>query len=102
MPKYYLRIIADSCSTITEKALNQYLHSLPMVSRIHTEPLKSYWKIPEHGEMNCSFISGQSIEEIQAVLADHWEGDNADARWSHIHVPYASFIWLSVQCEINL
>lgn len=95
MAKYYLRIITDSCSETVKNSLTRFLNSQPAISEPHIDVLHPYWKIPGQGELNCSFSSFQPLCEVQAIFADHWETDVADARRSRIHAPHAVFIWLS-------
>lgn len=102
MAKYHLRIITDSCSEAVETALTWFLRSQPGISELHIDALKPYWKNPGQGELNCSFSSSLSLCELQAILADHWETDVADIRWSRIHAPCAVFLWLSTESEANL
>ena len=95
MTNYYLRIITDCATQAVGQLISDYLDDLPGITEIHTEAVQPYWKNPGQGEMSVSFVSGLSMEQIQAMLADHWEGGAADSRWSRIHVPSAAFLWLS-------
>ena len=95
MTRYYLRIITDCATQAARQLISDYLNDLPGITGIHTEAVQPYWKNPGQGEMSVSFLSELSMEQIQAMLADHWEGENADIRWSHIRVPYGNFLWLT-------
>ena len=95
MTRYYLRIIADHHSEESEQAIFTFLHSLSDVSSLHTQAIQPYWKNPGQGEVSASFVSGLSMEKIQGMLADRWESNTADVRWSMIYVPHAAFLWLS-------
>lgn len=95
MTRFFLRIITDCVTQAAEQSISDFLRSLPGITEIHTEPIKPYWKHPEQVELVCSFNSPISVKEIQALLADCWEGDVADSRWSCVHVPHAVFLWLT-------
>ena len=95
MTRYYLRIIADCATQAAGQLISDYLNDLPGITEIHTEAVQPYWKNPAQGEMSVRFLSELSMEQIQAMLADHWEGGAADSRWSHIRVPYSTFLWLT-------
>lgn len=95
MAKYYLRIITDCTAQTAEQLVCDYLNDLPGITEIHTEAVQPYWKNPGQGEMSVSFLSDLAMEQIQAMLADHWDGDAADSRWSWIHVHHAVFLWLT-------
>ena len=95
MTIYYLRIITDCAAQAAAQLISDYFTGLPDITGIHMEAVQPYWKNPEQGEMSVSFRSELSMEQIQAMLADHWDGDAADSRWSRIHVPSAAFLWLS-------
>ena len=92
MTRFFLRIITDCVTQAAEQSIFDFLRSLP---GIHTEPIKPYWKQSEQVELVCSFNSPISVKEIQALLADCWEDDVADSRWSCIHVPHVVFLWLT-------
>ena len=96
MTKYFLRIITASDSQDTAEEILSFLQTFSAVSELYAEPIKPYWKTPEQGELLCSFSSPLPIEKIQAVLAGHWEGDVADARWSQLHLPHSTFLWLTL------
>ena len=100
MPNYLLRIITDSCSPSVEDELNRFFLALPEIQDFRTELLAPYWKIPDRGEVLCAFACSQSLSEIQPFFASCWEGSVADARWSHIHVPHAIFLWLDDSTDI--
>ena len=95
MTKYDLRIITDCCTQEAEQKTSAFLRSLHGLTDIHMEPIAPYWKQPAQGELQVSFLSALAIAEIQALLADCWEGDVADSRWSCVHVPHAVFLWLT-------
>ncbi len=95
MTKYYLRIITDCATQAAGQLISDYLNGLPGITGIHTEVVQPYWKNPGQGEMSVSFLSELSMEQIQAMLADHWDSDVADSQWSRIHVPSATFLWLT-------
>lgn len=96
MTTYFLRIITDCCTRKAEQEVTAFLRALHDVADIHMEPIQPYWKHPKQGEVQTSFVSTLPMEAIQSVLADRWEGENADSRWSMIHVPHAVFLWLTV------
>lgn len=95
MAKYYLRIITVCATQAAAQLISDYFTGLPDITGIHMEAVQPYWKNPGQGEMSVSFLSELSMEQIQAMLADHWDGDAADSRWSRIYVPSATFLWLS-------
>ena len=95
MTNYYLRIITDCATQAAGQLISDYLNGLPGITEIHTEAVQPYRKNPVQGEMSVSFLSELSMEQIQAMLADHWDSDAADSRWSRIQVPFATFLWLS-------
>ena len=95
MTRHYLRIITEDCSSDTEAAILAFLRESIGCTALYAEPIQPYWKNPGQGEMSVSFFSELSMEQIQAMLGDHWEGENADIRWSHIRVPYGTFLWLT-------
>ena len=95
MTIYYLRIITDCATQAAGQLISDYLNDLPGITGIHTEVFQPYWKHPGQGEMSVSFLSELSMKQIQAMMADHWDGDAADSQWSRIHVPSAAFLWLS-------
>ena len=95
MTKHYLRIIMEDCTSDTQEAILAFLRESIGCTALYAEPTQPYWKNPGQGEMSVSFLSELSMEQIQAMLADHWEGENADIRWSHIRVPYGNFLWLT-------
>lgn len=92
MQKYYLRFITGSCSDVVEQELTAFLKT-----RFNTqiEPLRPYWKNPGQGELLCQILSAEPMASIQALLADNWDSDTADARWSRVHAPHTVFIWVS-------
>ena len=93
--KYFLRIITDCCARETEQKVSTFLRSLHGITDFHMDPIAPYRKYPVQGEVQVSFLSARPMAEMQALLADHWEGEVADARWSCILVPHAVFIWLT-------
>ena len=95
MTKYYLRIITDCCAREAEQKASAFLRSLHGLADIHMEPIAPYGKHPVQGELQVSFLSALPMTEIQVLLADCWEGDVADSRWSCVHVPHAVFLWLT-------
>ena len=95
MTRFFLRIITDCCTRETEQEIAAFLRNLCNVMDIHMEPIVPYWKHPEQGEIQASFVGALPTEAMQSALADHWEGENADSRWSRIHVPHAAFLWLT-------
>lgn len=95
MTKYCLRIITDCCAREVEQKASAFLRSLHGLADIHMEPIAPYWKQPAQGELQVSFLSALPMTEIQVLLADCWEGDVADSRWSCVHVPHAVFLWLT-------
>ena len=99
MTNYYLRIITDCATQAAGQLISDYLNGLPGITGIHTEAVQPYWKNPGQGEISVSFVSALSMEQIQAMLGDHWEGENADIRWSRIHVPHAVFLWLCCETQ---
>ena len=74
------RIITDCITQDAQRDVYDFLDALPGVSEIHMKPIQPYWKNPEQGELSVSFVSSLSMEEIQAMLANRWESDTADAR----------------------
>ena len=99
MAKYYLRIITEGCTSDTEGAILAFLRESIGCTALYAEPIQPNWKNPGQGEMSVSFLSELSLEQIQAMLGDHWEGENADIRWSRIHVPHAVFLWLCCETQ---
>lgn len=95
MEKYFLRIITACAAQAAGQLISDYLNDLPGITEIHMEAIQPYWKNPGQGEMSVSFLSELSMIQIQAMMADHWDGDEADSRWSRIHVPFAAFLWLT-------
>ena len=95
MARHYLRIITEDCSSDTEGAILAFLRESIGCTALYAEPIQPYWKNPGQGEMSVSFLSELSMEQIQAMLADHWEGGAGDSRWSHIRMPYGTFLWLT-------
>ena len=97
MTRFFFRIITLLCAPEIEKEITSFLNGFLSPSELYTEPMKSYWKNPDQGELSGSFLCSRSIAEIQTVLADHWEGEVADAQWSNIRIPHAVFVWLTIQ-----
>ena len=95
MARHYLRIITEDCSSDTEGAILAFLRESIGCTALYAEPIQPYWKNPVQGDMSVSFLSELSMKQIQAMLADHWDGDAADSRWSHIRVPNSTFLWLT-------
>ena len=95
MTRHYLRIITENCSSDTEGAILAFLRESIGCTALYLEPIQPYWKNPGQGEMSVSFLSELSMEQIQAMLADHWECGAADSRWGRIHVPFSAFLWLT-------
>ena len=95
MAKYYLRFITEDCTSDAEDAILAFLRESIGCSALYAEPIQHYWKNPGQGEISVSFVSGLSMEQIKTMLADQWDAEVADSRWSHIHVPHAVFLWLS-------
>ena len=95
MTNYYLRIITDCATQAAGQLISDFLNELSGITEIHMEALQPYWKNPGQSELSVNFVSELSMVQVQAMLADHWESDVADSRWSRIHVPSAAFLWLS-------
>ena len=95
MTRFFLRIITDCVTQAAEQSSLDFFRSLPGITEIHAEAIQPYRKNPEQGELFVRFLSALAMAEIQALLADCWEGDVADRRCSCIHVPHAVFLWLT-------
>ena len=95
MTKYCLRIITDCCTLDAEQEASAFLCSLHGITDIHMEPIAPYWKHPQQGKLQVSFLSALPMAEIQVLLADCCESNVADSRWSCVHVPHAVFLWLT-------
>lgn len=95
MARYYFRIITDCRTWEVEQTISKFLHALPGVTDVYIASLIPYWKNSGQSEISASFDNRLSLAEIQAMLANRWESDTADARWSSIYVPHAIFLWLS-------
>lgn len=94
MVKYVLHIIADCCTPDAASEILSFLRESAVGTELYAESIQPYWKVPGQGTLVCSFLSSLPMEELRTILADHWEGDVVDARWSRIHVPHAVFLWL--------
>ena len=95
MAKFYLRVITDCEVQTADQLISDFLSTLPGIIEFHTEPVKPYWKNPGQSELSVRIDSVLSMEQIQTLLADQWDGEAANSRQSRIHVPFAAFLWLS-------
>lgn len=76
-------------SFVTDKLASIGIHEITFTQ------MRAYWKSADQGEISCQFLSEQPLEQIQSLFADTWRSDCADARWSRIHCPHATFMWIS-------
>jgi hypothetical protein len=99
MPQIFIRVITTSFSASTEtevtNAIRKYLNGAG-IHDIVFSAFVPYWKFSEHGELSCQVRTDLPLSKVQQLFADTWKGDTADSRWSTIHLPQTSFLWICV------
>ena len=98
MPTIFIKVITTGNHASAESQLKSAIQTLLNDAGVYDvafTPLSSYWKSPECSELNCQITTNLSLETIQKLFADTWLSDTADIRWSVIHLPHTSFLWIS-------
>ncbi len=99
MKKYFCRIIAaDSAQCTERRIIDFFLEKLESIEAedISFTTLIPYYKIEGTGEMTCSFLCASPPDSVRILFADTWRSDCADQKWSRIHCPQTTFLWISL------
>ena len=84
-----------SSKTLKTASINSQGGELAGVFEIVFSPLVAYWKSSGQGELLCQIRTDLPLDTVQKLFADTWQADTADIRWSNIHLPASSFLWIS-------
>jgi len=98
MTRIYFRIITHAFSdNIASQTKNQIIHALKHagIQDIVFQSYIPYWKDASCGELTCQCMTVIPLHQIQQLFATEWQSNTADAQWSTIHLPDASFLWIS-------
>lgn len=98
MTHIFIRAITTTFSASTEKEVTTAIQELlnnAGVFEIVFSPLVAYWKSSGQGELLCQIRTDLPLDTVQKLFADTWQADTADIRWSNIHLPASSFLWIT-------
>jgi len=98
MAHIYFRIITRGFSEdIASQIRAQIIHTLQHtgIQDIVFQSYIPYWKDTSCGELSCQFTADIPLHQIQQLFATEWQSDTAASQWSTIHLPAASFLWIS-------